>query len=60
MSKNPIYEINNIREQLPLEVLQDIHQRIADWRASGGNHDDPYVWQQLRYAENIVRLRRGK
>ena len=54
MSKNSIYEINNMREQLPLEVFQDIHLHIDDWRASGGNHDDLYVWQQLRYAENIV------
>ncbi|MBY0220972.1 DUF6877 family protein [Sporosarcina aquimarina] len=49
MSKISIYEINTMREQLPLEVLQDIHLHIDDWRANGGNHDDQYVWQQLRY-----------
>lgn len=56
MSKNPIYEINKMADKLPPEVLQDIHARITDWFAGGGSHDDPYVWQQLRYAENIVRL----
>lgn len=60
MSKNPIYEINRLADKLPLAVLQDIHQRIADWRANGGNHDDPYVWQQLRYAENVAERMREK
>lgn len=53
--RNPIQEISKIADQIPLEALQDIHQRITDWLAGGGNHDDPYVWQQLRYAQNLVR-----
>lgn len=52
---NPINEIHKISHHIPLEALQDIHQRIADWRANGGNHDDPYVFQQLRYAQRFVR-----
>jgi hypothetical protein len=51
----PIQEIYAIGEKLPPEVLMDIDNRIADWLMSGGNDDDPYVWQQLRYAKNILR-----
>lgn len=52
---NPIYEINRLADQLPLAVVQDLHKRIADWLSSGGNYDDPYMFQQLRYAQNVVR-----
>ena len=51
----PIQEIAQIAHKLPIEAIQDINQRIVDWMASGGNEDDPYVWQQLRYAKNILR-----
>lgn len=47
---NPINEIHKISHHIPLEALQDIY-----WLASGGNHDDPYVFQQLRYAKRFVR-----
>ncbi|WP_188006845.1 Phosphoheptose isomerase [Sporosarcina sp. ANT_H38] len=52
---NPINEISKIAEHIPLEALQDIHQRITDWLASGGEHDDPYIHQQLRYAKRFVK-----
>ena len=52
---NPIYEINKLAEQLPLTVVQDLHKRIADWLSSGGNYDDPYMFQQLRYAQNVAK-----
>ncbi|MEK4025807.1 DUF6877 family protein [Sporosarcina sp. FSL W7-1283] len=55
MKTNPIYEISRLADELPLEVLQDMHARMADWLASGGNYDDPYMFEQLRYAENVVR-----
>ncbi|WP_198160039.1 MULTISPECIES: DUF6877 family protein [unclassified Sporosarcina] len=57
---NPIYEINRLADQLPLPIVQDLHQRIADWLSSGGNYDDPYMFQQLRYAENVARRMREK
>lgn len=41
---------------LPLEVMEDIDKRVGDWLASGGGEDDPYIWQQLRYAENILNI----
>ncbi|ERM17331.1 DUF6877 family protein [Brevibacillus laterosporus] len=47
-------QITKITGQLPLEVLLDINQRIGDWLASGGKEDDPYVQQQLRFAERFL------
>lgn len=40
---------------LPKEVLQDIDKRITDWIASGGKEDDPYIKQQLRFAERFIK-----
>lgn len=57
---NPIYEINQLADQLPLSVVQDLHKRIADWLADGGNYDDPYMFQQLRYAQNVARRMQEK
>lgn len=51
---NPIHELYAIGDKLPLEVLLDIDNRIADWLLSGGEVDAPYVWQQLRYAQRFV------
>ncbi len=57
----PIQEIAKIAHKLPIEAIQDINQRIKDWTMYGGKEDDPYVWQQLRYARNVSELmeRRG-
>ena len=52
---NPIKEIAKISHQLPLVVLQDINKRITDWMASGGQEDDPYIEQQLRFARNFIK-----
>lgn len=51
---NLIYEINRLADQLPLPVVQDLHQRIADWLSTGGSYDDPYMFQQLRYAQTYL------
>ncbi|MDN9011088.1 hypothetical protein QZ287_13680 [Brevibacillus laterosporus] len=48
-------QITKITGQLPLEVLIDINQRIGDWLASGGKEDDPYIQQQLRFAERFLK-----
>ena len=48
---NSIMEITKIAEHIPLFALQDIHQRIGDHLGSGGKEDDPYIYQQLRYAK---------
>lgn len=52
---NAIQEISLIANHLPLVVLQDINQRIGDWLASGGNEDDLYIKQQLRFAKRFVK-----
>ncbi|MGG3871392.1 DUF6877 family protein [Brevibacillus laterosporus] len=44
-----------IAPRLPAPVLEDIYRRITDWLASGGNEDDPYIEQQLRYAKRFVK-----
>lgn len=52
---NPIIEIHEIAHQIPIEALRDINQRIGDWLAGGGNEDDPYIHQQLRYAKRFAK-----
>lgn len=42
----PIMEISKLSNQIPLEALQDIHRRIADWLAGGGHADDEYIYQR--------------
>lgn len=51
---NPIERINELADKIPVIALEDIKNRISDWMASGGKETDPYIHQQLRYAENIV------
>lgn len=41
---------------LPLEVMEDIDKRVGDWLGMGGGEDDPYIHQQLLYAEKIIGL----
>ena len=46
---------SKLPRDIALKVLMDVHQRIADWRMSGGKVDAPYIEQQVRYAENVAR-----
>ncbi|MED1787602.1 hypothetical protein P4V47_08790 [Brevibacillus laterosporus] len=48
-------QLNKIAGHLPLDVLLDINQRIGAWLASGGKEDDPYIQQQLRFAERFLK-----
>ena len=41
---------------IPIEVLIDIKSRIGDWTTSGGSLDDPYIKQQFRYIENVIKI----
>ncbi|HDX9642577.1 TPA: DUF6877 family protein [Bacillus mobilis] len=51
-----LQQINEIASKLPLPVLQDINNRIRDWIVSGGNEDDEYIGQQLRFAQNYLKV----
>ncbi|PEW67249.1 hypothetical protein CN448_18780 [Bacillus cereus] len=51
-----LQQINEIASKLPLPVLQDIHNRIRDWLASGGNENDEYIGRQLRFAQNYLKV----
>lgn len=51
-----IEDITKYSNYIPASVLLDIDKRIADWLASGGKEDSPYIKQQFRYVENVVNL----
>lgn len=53
---SPLSKIVEIADRLPYAVLTDIQHRLGDWIASGGNEDDPYIEQQLRYARMFVKV----
>lgn len=40
-------------DMIPINVLQDVNKRIADWRAAGGKDSDTYIQNQLRYLKQI-------
>lgn len=43
-----------IREYaFPLDPLVDVIGRISSWQ--GNTNDDPYLWQQVRYFEEIIK-----
>lgn len=41
--KLPIERINDVAYLVPVIVLQDVHSRMMDWKASGGKDDDGYM-----------------
>lgn len=47
--------LENVSNDISIKVLADVNQRINDWLASGGEDDDPYIKQQVRFAENIAK-----
>ena len=47
-------ELASISHLLPLPVLKDVDQRCGDWLATGGKQDDPYIYQQLRFAKRFI------
>ncbi|PHA00925.1 hypothetical protein COE51_06330 [Bacillus pseudomycoides] len=57
-----LQQLNNIMGDLPFMVQMDIHKRIGDWAASGGSceENDPYIKQQLRFAENVLKRAASK
>lgn len=56
---NNIADLTNQAHKLPIVVLQDIDNRITDWIAAGGKHDDNYIKQQCKYAERVINTMGG-
>lgn len=50
----PIDEVKAVANLLPKEVLEDIEKRMLDWKLSGGKDNDPYMYQQSRYAKRVA------
>lgn len=48
-------QINEIADRLPDVVLKDIQSRTTDWLKGGGGEDDPYIHQQLRFAQLFLK-----
>ncbi|RAS92101.1 hypothetical protein A6E21_22240 [Bacillus cereus] len=46
--------ITELALQIPIDVLEDVTNRIKDWIVSGGKEDDPYIEQQLRFVERVA------
>lgn len=46
--------ITELAPQIPIEVLEDVMNRIKDWIVSGGKEDDSYIEQQLRFVERVA------
>lgn len=47
-------KLENIIDLLPIHVAEDVTKRCNDWISSGGDVDDPYIHQQLRYAKRFI------
>lgn len=39
----------------PLNALVNTMNRISSWK--GNTNDDPYLWQQVRYFEELIKQR---
>ncbi|MEC6747350.1 hypothetical protein VXN63_02265 [Marinilactibacillus sp. XAAS-LB27] len=48
--------LDKLPDSLALAVSQDVDKRISDWLAvEGHKENDPYILQQVRFAENVVK-----
>lgn len=52
--------ISALSHKMPIHVLDDVMHRINSWLSSGGNHEDKYIKQQLRYMENVANAMEGE
>lgn len=43
----------------PIAVINDVRMRVGDFYLSGNSSDDndPYLWQQVRYLENLHKVK---
>lgn len=56
MDKLPIDRLIELAPRVPFEITMDIKHRMGDWVLSGGKQDDPYMWQQVKFAENWLKI----
>ena len=47
-------KLEKIIDLLPTHVAEDVSARCNYWMSSGGDADDPYIHQQLRYAKQFI------
>lgn len=52
MNQLPIDRLVELSFKVPAPIILDAKRRMSDWLLSGGKQDDPYMWQQVRFAEN--------
>ncbi|PKJ54693.1 DUF6877 family protein [Bacillus sp. SN10] len=51
---NYLDRITELAPQVSAVVLEDVTNRIKDWIVSGGNEDDTYIEQQLKFVERVA------
>ena len=56
-TRSPKEEFFHLVPLLPDAVILDITKRMSDWLTSGGDEYAEYMHQQVRYANNILRLK---
>lgn len=51
-------KIQQLLEENDYSIAQvnQIRARLGDWFMAGGGPNDDYVWQQVRYLENLVKF----
>ena len=51
-------ELNNLvlNYDIPSHITEDVNRRVTDWIASGGNEDDSYIIQQVRYIRHYLKV----
>lgn len=47
-------DFNMVLPTLPKEIAVDVQSRMIDHFVSGGEPDDPYIKQQLKYVEKVM------
>ena len=47
--------ILELATEVLIEIMHDMRIRSNAFIAAGGSYDDPYLWQQVRFAENWIK-----